>query len=61
MDDGDDDGKGIEENEAGAFPLGEHPMEGVANFADLPPPESLSAKVDLSEVGLYVARVLRIL
>ncbi|CAM9307168.1 unnamed protein product [Laminaria digitata] len=34
----------------GGFPPGEHPLEGVPNFEDLAPPETLSAKVDLSEV-----------
>lgn len=38
----------------GGFPPGEHPLEGVPNFEDLAAPESLSAKVDLSEVSHFV-------
>lgn len=34
-----------------SFPPGEHPLEGVPNVADLAAPETLSAKVDLSEVS----------
>lgn len=37
------------------FPPGEHPLEGVPNLANLPAPETLSAKVDLSEVRIRVA------
>lgn len=37
----------------GGFPPGEHPLEGVPNFEDLAPPETLSAKVDLSEVSHF--------
>lgn len=43
-------GEGGNGNGGDEFPPGEHPLEGVANLADLPVPEALSAKVDLSEV-----------
>lgn len=32
------------------FPPGDHPLEGVPNFGDLAVPETLSVKVNLSEV-----------
>ncbi|CAM9530888.1 unnamed protein product [Chrysoparadoxa australica] len=35
---------------APSFPPGQHPLEGVPNAEDLPAPEPLSTKVDLSEV-----------
>lgn len=56
----DDDGEC--ENGEG-YPPGEHPLEGVANLEDLAEPEALSAKVDLSEVGVCAAgmRVLALL
>lgn len=52
----DDDVKGREGDGENDFPPGEHPLEGVANLDDLPAPEPLSAKVDLSEVGTVLYR-----
>lgn len=42
-----------EGDEGSGFPRGEHPLEGVSNLEDLAAPETLSAKVDLSEVGAF--------
>lgn len=47
----DDDAEGRGANDANDFPPGEHPLEGVPNLEELPDPEALSAKIDLSEVG----------
>ncbi len=53
----DDDG---ECENGGGYPPGEHPLEGVANLEDLAEPEALSAKVDLSEVGVVRSVSLRV-
>lgn len=48
-----DEGKGEGEG-GGGFPPGDHPLQGVPNLEDLAAPETLSAKVDLSEVNSLV-------
>jgi hypothetical protein len=53
-------------NDAETFPPGQHPLQGIANFADLPVPESLQSKFReaadacglISLVGEYRVRCL---